>query len=81
MKGRAYRRWRRALKIRKAERIKKENRQLGSGRVIEHWRGYTVHEAAARRADNMSVCSNFCCGNPRKHFGQRTVQEQRMGGS
>ena len=81
MKDRAYRRWRRALRIRKVERIEKEQRRMGSGVVIEHWRGYSVHESAARRVDNMTVCSESCCGNPRKHFGQLTVQERRMEGA
>ena len=24
------------------------------------------------------LCSGYCCGNPRKWFGQRTIQERRL---
>ena len=29
-------------------------------------------------ANNMKSCSCFLCGNPRKHFGEMTVQEKRV---
>jgi hypothetical protein len=37
-----------------------------------------IKEIAAKMADNMKVCSSYCCGNPRKHFNELTVQERRM---
>lgn len=30
----------------------------------------------ARYADNLCVCSAECCGNPRKHFKQKTLKEK-----
>lgn len=33
--------------------------------------------AARRLADNLAVCSCPACGNPRRHFGQRTLAERR----
>jgi hypothetical protein len=33
--------------------------------------------AFARFADTPTPCSGNCCGNPRRHFGEVTVQEQK----
>ncbi len=38
---------------------------------------FPVKEFVGYMADNMAVCSNYCCGNPRKHFGELTIQERR----
>ena len=35
-------------------------------------------ERAALFANNLVTCSGPCCGNPRRHFGHRTLQEQRF---
>lgn len=32
----------------------------------------------ARVVDTPHPCSKECCGNPRRHFGERTLQEQRF---
>lgn len=32
---------------------------------------------AIKLADHLKCCSGPCCGNPRKWFNQKTVQEQR----
>ncbi len=34
-------------------------------------------KSASYMADNMQSCSCYMCGNPRKHFGELTVQERR----
>ena len=39
-----------------------------------------VHEIRACRemlADHLKTCSCPMCGNPRRHFGERTLQERR----
>lgn len=30
-----------------------------------------------RAARTRHPCSDYCCGNPRTHWGERTVQERR----
>src|SRR4051812_35066546 len=35
-------------------------------------------QRASRMADNRTTCSGFCCGNPRRWFGELTRQEQRF---
>ncbi len=36
-------------------------------------------QIAYLRANNFVVCSCYGCGNPRRHFGHRTIQERRAG--
>lgn len=36
---------------------------------------YFGHPKAFRYCDDMAKCSCPSCGNPRKHFGQKTRQE------
>lgn len=31
----------------------------------------------ARFADSPTLCSGPCCGNPRRWFGEKTIQERR----
>jgi len=40
---------------------------------------YPAKEFAKHMADNMQICSCYCCGNPRKYFDELTVQERRYG--
>lgn len=35
------------------------------------------HDAAAKCANHLQTCSCYACGNPRKHFNEKTLQEQR----
>lgn len=73
MRDRAYRR--------EAERNKKRKVRT----ILERWwkTGTGVPEITeydiGRLAHATTPCSGPCCGNPRKHFGQRTVQEKRHG--
>lgn len=32
----------------------------------------------ARLADNLAFCQRICCGNPRRWFGELTMQERRF---
>lgn len=40
--------------------------------------GYSDPFRAVKHADYMAVCSCDMCGNPRRHFGKRTLQERRV---
>ena len=49
---------------------------------ISWWRyvTWTEEEKAkyvARNADTRHPCSRWCCGNPRKYFGEKTLQEKK----
>lgn len=35
-------------------------------------------QSAERLADHLAHCSCFCCGNPRRHYGDRTIGELRQ---
>jgi hypothetical protein len=43
-----------------------EEAERGQGRVF------------AQFADNPKLCSGPCCGNPRRHFDDQTIQELRF---
>lgn len=32
---------------------------------------------AKKWANNMANCSAYCCGNPRKYFNEKTIQERK----
>jgi hypothetical protein len=36
-----------------------------------------IYNRARRKANHMKDCSCYMCGNPRKHFNETTVQEQK----
>lgn len=40
--------------------------------------GWGNSERYRRAAEYLAVCSCDMCGNPRRHFGHRTLQELRM---
>ena len=54
----------RAWRLHQKERIKRKRRNYWDGRIGKYW-------------ETPAACSGPCCGNPRKWFGQRTVQERR----
>ena len=35
------------------------------------------HDRDGKLANHLAICSCPICGNPRRHFGQRTIQEIR----
>lgn len=35
------------------------------------------HDRAAKAADYLAVCSCWMCGNPRKWYGEPTLQERK----
>lgn len=36
-----------------------------------------MYAEAHTLADHLCACSRACCGNPRRYYGERTVQERR----
>jgi len=36
------------------------------------------HDRKARAAEYLAVCSCAMCGNPRRYFGEKTIQERRF---
>ena len=49
------------------------SRQLGTWAEVYRWRRLYVQEHRCAR----KRCSDYMCGNPRKHFGAMTAQEAR----
>ena len=50
-------------------------------RWAQSWRWGQYHQPdvaqLGRMATTHTPCSDACCGNPRRHFGERSVQERR----
>ena len=72
MKGRDYRR-------RQMARAKR--RAVQSLQAMWMWdtpRDWITARLVGKRAADRTPCSCPMCGNPRRHFGQATRQEQRM---
>jgi len=65
--------WRRAQRFRIREKAKRILRTWGSPLYP-----YTVEEQVGYMADNMQKCSCYMCGNPRKQFGEKTIQERKQ---
>ena len=74
--------WRRAQRERKIQYIydwmKNRNwytwnQSPGSQHVHEK-----LLESARHRHSSPKVCSNYCCGNPRKFFNAKTISEHRF---
>lgn len=64
------RQWRRDQRDRKVEQV--------TAWVKDYWstqKDLTIH--AKKRATHPQSCSRYCCGNPRKWFGEPTLQEKR----
>ena len=84
MKKRAYRRWRYQLRKRYwLLRILREDSEFKSfwpdrynyEENEEYREG--VHFRACFNANTAAACSCYMCGNPRKHWGDITVQEKK----
>ena len=64
---------------------KLQRRQEGvkrAKRVLRAWRGRWIHKEddsklAQRLVHTRVPCSCGMCGNPRRHFGERTIQERK----
>ncbi len=59
-------------------RIRDKRRMKAKARMVARtsW-GYKDPARAVKHADYLAVCSCHQCGNPRRHFGTRTMQEAK----
>lgn len=53
----------------RARRIRDKLRMKAKARKVRPW------DEKATNADHLASCSCYMCGNPRKYFGDLTVQE------
>ena len=63
----------RAVRRHHAERLRVKRRHYWGGR----WRALDAR-FLAMLLHTPALCSKFCCGNPRKWMGERTMQERRF---
>lgn len=56
---------------RAARRANKERMKAKAKRTLPIWEG------AVHNADHLAHCSCYMCGNPRRHFNEKSVQERR----
>ena len=60
-------------KMKRAKRRKEKAKRKKRAQKIFPWAG----KRAEKWADNMTLCSGPCCGNPRKWFKEKTIQERK----
>lgn len=56
---------------------KRALRRHQKARVKAKARRIYPHDRAAKSADYLAVCSCWMCGNPRKWYGEPTMQERK----
>jgi hypothetical protein len=59
--------------MKRAKRRKAKAKMKKKARKAFPWAG----KRAERWADYMALCSDYCCGNPRKWFHEKTLQEKK----
>ena len=74
MRDRSWRRYQRTLAIDRARRHMRDNGFFYHSHSC--WTEYDAELAIRKNAITPQPCSLYCCGNPRKWFGQETHQEQ-----
>jgi len=52
-------------------------RRMNLARMKAKARRIYPHDKKARSANHLATCSCYACGNPRRHFGELTMQERR----
>ncbi len=58
--------------------MKRARRRMDRHRVVRRAaRIYPAKACPQKLADNLQTCSACCCGNPRKHWNEVTMQERR----
>jgi hypothetical protein len=68
-------------KAKKAKRLQKDQNAIQKQRSIAQAHGFpTIHEHGLSKIHATTCGDSNCvmCGNPRKFFGERTIQEKRM---
>ncbi|MCY4614657.1 MAG: hypothetical protein OXB94_13695 [Nitrospira sp.] len=56
---------------------KRALRRLQKARIKAKARRIYPHDGQAKSADHLAVCSCWMCGNPRKWYGEPTIQERK----
>ena len=56
---------------------KRALRRHQKARVKAKARRIYPHDSEAKSADHLAVCSCWMCGNPRKWYGEPTIQERK----
>ena len=56
---------------------KRALRRHQKARVKAKTRRVYPHDGQAKSADHLAVCSCWMCGNPRKWYGEPTIQERK----
>ena len=56
---------------------KRALRRYQKARVKAKARRVYPHDRQAKSADHLAVCSCWMCGNPRKWYGEPTIQERK----
>lgn len=72
-KKRAIRRAQKARMLRKAQEASRLT-WLSSDEKWSEWK----EQWARKHADNLAKCSCWMCGNPRKYWNQKTLQEKKF---
>lgn len=71
-------------RTRAADRIAREVFRKIHGKYPEHivlsdhgWDNELIDKVLGSYRKTRCFCSGFCCGNPRGHYGQPTIQERK----
>lgn len=60
-----------------AKNMKRARRRQDLSRMKRRARWVYPHDREAKCANHLQTCSLACCGNPRKHFNEKPIQERR----
>ncbi|MEZ4775950.1 MAG: hypothetical protein R3D00_22420 [Bacteroidia bacterium] len=58
--------------------IRRHHRERLLQKRKNYWGNDRVHEIKANVINTPKPCSCFMCGNPRKYWNEKTVQERRF---
>lgn len=59
--------------------MSRAGRRADSERMKARAKVLYPHDKRAKLADHLAKCSCSMCGNPRRHFGEVTLQERKKG--
>ena len=67
----------------KSRALRRHHEQRMKQRVANYYGGYARWSPRARGilAHSRTPCSCWMCGNPRRHLGERSLQERRSAGT
>lgn len=74
--------WRRAQRTRKIQKVynwmNERNWYVWNNATDDTRRHKELMDTARKRHSAPKCCSNWCCGNPRKHYGTSRIDEIRF---